>query len=121
MSALYVVAAQPDPPGKDSTRGTATDYMLNQEWVEFTALQDRNLAGDSLSHVTFNQWCQVTGADELYRFASGQFAAGKHVRVHTGRGADYWEGDLYHLFWGVSGSCGTTPAGIERRSLTTVA
>ncbi len=100
MSALYIVAAQPNPPGKDSARGTATDHMLNQEWLEFAALQDRNLAGDSLTNVTFNQWCQVTGADQLYRFASGQLAAGKHVRVHTGRGTDYWDGNVWHAYAG---------------------
>ena len=102
MSELYIVAAQPNPPGRDTIYGTATNDMLNREWVEFKAVQNRNLHGDVLSHITFDRLCKTTGSDELLRFGTGELKAGKRVRVHTGRGSNYWDGDTYHMYAGRS-------------------
>lgn len=102
MSALYIIAAQPNPPGRDTVNGTTTNNMLNQEWVEFMAVQKRNLSGDVLSHLTFDRLCQITGSDDLIRFSNGELKVDQHVRVHTGQGSNYWDGDIYHMYAGRS-------------------
>jgi hypothetical protein len=43
---LYIVAAQPNPPGRDASYGRTTNEVLNAEWVEFVALSNRDLTGD---------------------------------------------------------------------------
>lgn len=102
MSTLYVVQAQPNPPGKDTLRrGLATDDQLNKEWVELEAIDgDRNLSGDVVSHLTFSGVCQVTGEDVLIEFSAGTLARGQRLRLHTGRGTNQWVGTTYHMYLG---------------------
>ncbi len=97
VSELYIVAAQPNPPGRDSSYGRTTNDRLNEEWLEFRALQDRNLIGDVLTNLTFNERCQRTGVQELLRFTD-HLKSGQHVRVHTGRGTPGWVGNTYHMY-----------------------
>jgi hypothetical protein len=103
MSTLYIVQAQPNPPGKDTIRrGTATDRQLNEEWVEFEAVNgDRTLAGDAISHLTFSGTCQVTGQDVLMRFNEGTLRQGQRLRLHTGRGINQWIGGTFHMYLGL--------------------
>jgi hypothetical protein len=99
MPSLYIVRAQPNPRGKDTTRsGYVTNEKLNEEWIEFEAREVRNLVGDVLSHLTFTGSCQQTGADTLINFGSGQLLVGQRVRVHTGRGTNQWVGSVYHMY-----------------------
>ena len=100
MSTLYIVQAQPNPPGKDTVRqGYTTHAQLNEEWVEFEASGgDRILVGDAISHLTFSHTCGVTGEDELTRFEGGTLPAGKRLRLHTGRGTPQWVGDVMHVY-----------------------
>lgn len=97
---LYIIAAQPNPPGRDASYGQTTNDILNEEWVEFKALQARNLVGDALSHLTFSSLCQRTGQEIVIRFDSGQLKAGQRVRIHTGSGANVWIGDTYDMYLG---------------------
>jgi hypothetical protein len=102
MSTLYIVQAQPNPPGKDALRrGLATAYQLNEEWVEFEAINgDRNLVGDVVSHLTFSPTCQVTGEDVLINFSDGTLRQGQRLRLHTGRGVNQWAGTTFHMYLG---------------------
>lgn len=101
MPDLYIVAAQPNPPGRDSSLpGHATNDKLNEEWLEFEARADRSLSGDELSHLTFNMYCQQTGSDLVMRFGSVSLRRGQKVRVHTGTGYDMWVGNTYHVYAG---------------------
>ena len=102
MADLIITSAQPNPPGKDSARSTTTNAKLNEEWVEFTAERDRALIEDELSHLTFNNYCQRTGQERILQFASVQIKAGQRVRVHTGSGTAYWDGNTLHVYAGRS-------------------
>lgn len=103
MPDLYIVAAQPNPPGKDASRpGFTTNQTLNEEWVEFEAVTARNLTGDELSHLTFNNSCQRTGQDTIVRFGAVQLQRGQRVRVHTGSGTNQWLGNTLHVYAGRS-------------------
>lgn len=102
MSTLYIVQAQPNPPGKDTIRrGAATDRQLNEEWVEFEAINgDRTLTGDAVSHLTFGGTCQVTGQDVLMPFSQGMLRQGHRLRLHTGPGVNQWVGTTFHMYVG---------------------
>jgi hypothetical protein len=103
MPDLYLVAIQPNPPGRDASRfGTTTNAKLNEEWVEFEALAARNLSGDELAHLTFNSACQRTGQDAVLKFGTVQLQRGQRVRVHTGTGTAQWVGNTLHVYAGRS-------------------
>lgn len=103
MPDLYLVAVQPNPPGRDASRfGTTTNAKLNEEWVEFEALAARNLISDELAHLTFNAACQRTGRDILVKFGNVQLQRGQRVRVHTGVGTDAWVQNTLHVYAGRS-------------------
>lgn len=102
MSSLYIVQAQPNPRGKDTVRrGIATNDQLNEEWIEFEAINgDRNLTGDTVTHLTFSNTCAVTGANELIRFSDGTLSNGLRLRLHSGTGTKGWSGNLFHMYLG---------------------
>lgn len=101
MPDLLVTRALPNPAGKDRSGGHAPNEQLNGEWVQFLNTTQGNLSLDGLAldHVTFNQYCQQTGAETLVTF-TGSLGPGRSIRVHTGVGNGYWEGDVYHFFAG---------------------
>lgn len=99
MPDLQIVAAQPNPPGRDTLRpGMATNQKLNEEWVEFAAQSSRSLIGDVLRHETYDQWCNRTGTADLCKFGSVQLQTGQRVRVCSGRGSDQWVGTTLFVF-----------------------
>jgi hypothetical protein len=102
MSTLYIVQAQPNPPGKNVVRGGhATDRQLNEEWIESEARNgDRNLTGDVISHLTFSPLCGVTGQDVLVNFSQGALRQGQRLRLHTGAGAGQWIGNTFYMYSG---------------------
>lgn len=101
MAELLVTRALPNPAGKDRSGGHAPNEQLNGEWVQFLNATQRTLSldGVALDHTAFNHSCQKTGTVTLIAF-TGTLGAGRSVRVHTGSGAGYWEGDIYHFFAG---------------------
>lgn len=99
MPDLLIVAAQPNPPGRDALRpGVAANTTLNSEWIEFAAQASRNLTGDFLYHETFNSSCVRTGASPLMKFGAIQLQPGNRVRVCSGRGTDAWMGNTLYVF-----------------------
>ncbi len=76
--------------------------MLNEEWLEFEALVDRILAGDTLWNLEYGPYCRVLRRAELVRFSSGTALKGQRVRVHTGRGRDHLMGYTHHVYLGRS-------------------
>jgi hypothetical protein len=100
MSSLYLTAIMPNPPGRD--RVTSSAARLNEEWVEFAAVDpNRNLAGDELHHLTFTSYgCSVTGRVCLERFGAVAVLREQRVRVHTGSGQPWWEGNVLHWYLG---------------------
>lgn len=99
MTELLVIAAQPNPPGRDVTRpGSTTNELLNQEWIEIAAQATRSVIGDELFHETFTAGCLRTGVDALLRFPVGQLIARQRVRVCTGHGAPHWLGNTWYLY-----------------------
>ncbi len=100
MSALYIVQAQPNPPGKDaSRRGQTTNHQLNEEWTEFEAVGGPvAVTGQSIAHLTFAGACQVTGQATLMTFGDGSLSQGRRLRLHTGRGTNAWAGNTYHMY-----------------------
>lgn len=99
MSALLVTYALPNPAGKDRSSLGVTNSQLNGEWVEFknNIGQSVLLDGVSLVHQTYNQSCQRTGSDSLMTF-KGSLGYGQSVRVHTGTGETFQDGNVFHLF-----------------------
>jgi hypothetical protein len=96
---LYIIAAQPNPPGKDVARyGNVRNEQLVAEWVEFQAVGNRELIGDLLSHLTFDSNCQRTGADVLHKFGSITVNVGEKIRVHTGSGVDVKSAGTHHIY-----------------------
>jgi len=112
---FLVTRALPNPYGKDrSPSYGAPNQQLNGEWIEFAnaTRQILSLDGLTMSHYTFNFRCEQSGEDVLTSF-SGQLGVGKSIRVHTGTGNGYWEGDVFHFFLGRSNyawnnQCGDT-------------
>jgi hypothetical protein len=102
MSTLYIVQAQPNPPGKDTLRrGQASHTQLNEEWIEFEAVGgERQLSGDVVSHLTFSSTCAVTGEDVLVSFSQGTLKQGQRLRLHTGSGVNQWSGNVFHMYLG---------------------
>lgn len=102
MSTLYIVQAQPNPPGKDTLRrGQATNAQLNEEWMEFEAIGgDRQLIEDTVSHLTFSSTCTATGDDVLITFGQGTLKQGQRLRLHTGTGINQWSGNVFHMYLG---------------------
>lgn len=99
MPDLIITSAQPNPPGRDAARpGVTSNAKLNEEWVEFTAQRDRALIEDQLSHLTFNNYCQRSGQESIFRFGSVHLMARHRVRVHTGSGTGYRDGNLLHVY-----------------------
>jgi hypothetical protein len=99
---FIVTGALPNPYGKDrSATYGVPNQQLNGEWIEFAnaTRQPLSLDGLTLLHNTFDSRCKQTGEDTLTSF-TGQLGAGKSIRVHSGRGDGYWEGDLFHFFLG---------------------
>lgn len=102
MPDLYVTRALPNPPGKDRTPANrATNEQLNAEWVEFQNTTDRTLSldGVSLTHMTFDNRCNPHHEDHLTAF-TGSLQAGRSIRIHTGSGTGWWEGDIFHFYLG---------------------
>ena len=99
---LYITQAQPNPPGKDTVRrGYATADQLNNEWLEFEARGgNRNLTGDTISHLTFGTACTVTGQEILMKFNEGTLNQGNRIRLHTGPGVSQWVGNVFHMYAG---------------------
>jgi hypothetical protein len=102
MSTLYIVQAQPNPPGKDTLRrGQATNAQLNEEWIEFEAVGgERQLVDDTVSHFTFSNNCTVTGEGTLITFGQGTLKQGQQLRLHTGSGVNQWSGNVFHMYLG---------------------
>lgn len=101
MSTLYIVRAQPNPPGKDAASGQTTNERLNEEWLEFEAINgDRTLLDDQVLHLTFSNSCSVTGQDVVFAFGSGTLNQGNRIRLHTGSGQPFWSGKVYHMYMG---------------------
>jgi len=99
MPDLLIVAAQPNPSGRDTARpGLALNHTLNEEWVEFAAQAARNLTGDTLYHETYGTGCARTGTTALYTFPSIQLQPGHRVRVCTGRGTNQWSGTTLYIY-----------------------
>ena len=99
MPDLLIVAAQPNPLGRDTTRpGFATNNSLNNEWLEFVAQAARNLVGDVLHHETYGSACVRSGSTPLITFPSVQLQPGHRVRVCTGRGANEWTGGTLFFY-----------------------
>lgn len=102
MSDLYVTFAIPNPSGKDRTPSNqVTNDQLNGEWVQFQNTTERTLSleGVALAHVTFGPGCRPLDEDRLVTF-SGSLSASKSVRVHSGSGTGWWEGDVFHFYLG---------------------
>ena len=99
MSNLLVTFALPNPVGKDRSASGVSNSQLNGEWAEFKNVinQTVSLDGVSLVHQTYNQSCQRTGSDSLMTF-KGTLASGQSVRVHTGTGETFQDGNVFHLF-----------------------
>ena len=102
MARLYVVQAQPNPPGRDTVSpGRATNDQLNREWVELEAIEgNRDVAGDEVLQLTFSPRCEVTGSDVLIKFGSGTLNQGNRIRLHTGSGTAGWEGNIFLMYLG---------------------
>ena len=99
MPDLLIVAAQPNPPGRDGARpGYAANATLNAEWIEFAAQATRNLNGDVLYHETYGAGCVRTGTSTLVTFGAIQLQPGQRVRVCTGRGANQWVGSTLYVY-----------------------
>ena len=94
-SAIQFRKIQYDPSGSDVP---ATNYQLNREYVTMTntGTTTRTLTG----------WTVRDLANHVYTFPSFKLGPGKSVRLHTGKGTN----DSSNLYWGVVGTCGTTPA-----------
>lgn len=99
MPNLLVTFALPNPAGKDRSAFGVSNNQLNGEWVEFknNVNQTVSLEGVSLVHQTYNQICQRTGSDSLLTF-TGSLGYGQSVRVHTGSGETFQDGNVFHLF-----------------------
>ena len=100
MTELYITKATPNPAGKDHAAGRPpTNDQLNGEWLEFKNTTQRVLSLDDirLVHNTFNNYCTKTGEATFVNFKGG-VAAGKSIRVHSGSGQGWWEGDVYHFY-----------------------
>lgn len=91
--------ALPNPAGKDRSASGVSNTQLNGEWVEFrnNISQAVTLNGVSLFHQTYNQSCQRTGYDSLINF-NGSLAPGQSIRLHTGTGQTFQDGNVFHLF-----------------------
>jgi len=101
MSDLVIVAAQPNPPGRDrAARGSSQNRILNEEWIEIRAATARSLIGDEVWHRTHTSSCVPNGVARYYKFGSLFLSAGQSVRVHTGVGQAFWEGSTHHVFAG---------------------
>ena len=103
MPDLYITMAVPNPAGMDRTPANrVTNDQLNGEWLEFKniSLQIVSLTNVKLAHYTFDDHCKKTGEADLVTFGQGSLASGKGIRVHTGRGEGWWEGDIYHFYSG---------------------
>jgi hypothetical protein len=102
MPDLYITKALPNPAGKDRTpTHQVTVDQLNGEWLEFQNISNKNLnlEGVHLDHYTFDNLCRQTGEAILVTL-NCSLASRKSMRVHTGRGQAWWEGDLYHVYAG---------------------
>lgn len=99
MPDLLIVAAQPNPPGRDTSySGYAPNERLNAEWIEFAAQAARNLTGDVLYHETYDGNCVRIETASLYTFPSVQLQSGNRVRVCTGRGTPHWIGSTLYVY-----------------------
>jgi hypothetical protein len=74
--------------------------QLNAEWLELHATAAVNLTGMTLSHLTFDRECRVTGQEVVVQFSAGTLTAGQRLRLHTGSGANGWNGGTYHMYLG---------------------
>ena len=104
MGTLYLTQIQPNPPGRDTVSpGKATAAQLNIEWVQVTLIgtDGRSLQGDRLDHSTYSSTgCMLLGNEKVIEFASGTLLPGQSMRVHTGPGESWWEGNLVHTYAG---------------------
>lgn len=98
---VYIQQAQPNPPGRDRVAtGKATVAQLNAEWLELHATSAVNLTGMTLSHLTFDREGRVTGTEVVVPFSAGTLTAGQRLRLHTGPGANGWNGGTFHMYLG---------------------
>lgn len=102
MTDLEISRALPNPAGKDRTPANRiTNEQLNGEWIQFrnTTQKALSIDGVTISHHTFNAYCQMTDEDQLTSF-TGPMPAGSSIRLHTGTGQPSDEGSLRHLYLG---------------------
>jgi hypothetical protein len=104
MSSLYLTKIQPNPPGRDAAGGIALPGKLNEEFVEFEVRgASRNMSGDLLTQLTFRTGsCTVSGTDAIFKFGSIEIPPGRSIRIHTGAGSAYWDGNVLHAYAGRS-------------------
>jgi hypothetical protein len=96
-SSLKIIAAKPNPTGKDRNSSGPLARQLQGEWVDL-----RNdgptvvsLASKHLSHQPFDSSCRPTGQPQIYWSGDATITLqpGQTVRIHTGRKADAWQAD----------------------------
>jgi len=100
MPKLMVSRAHPNPSGRDRTPShQVTAQQLTDEWIEFanTSALNLTLDGFALNHYTFDHACSKTGEDRLIEF-SGYLEKGHSLRVHTGSGSTFTEGQVKHVY-----------------------
>ncbi len=100
MPKLMVSRAHPNPSGKDRTPShQVTNQQLIDEWIELANTTALNLPldGFALNHYTFDHACSKTGEDRLIEL-SGYLEKGHSLRVHTGSGSTFTEGQVKHVF-----------------------
>lgn len=115
MPDLLITRALPNPIGKDRTPANqVTNDQLNSEWIEFRNETGGRLTIDGvrLNHTTFTDRC-IPIQEALVTSFNGQMPAGSSIRVHTGSGTPWDDGDVRHLYAGLrnyvwNNRCGDT-------------
>jgi hypothetical protein len=97
---LLVTRLLPNPPGKDRPPfGPPSNEQLNKEWIQFLNVSgtDLKMDGVALLHTTFSGSCRKVGTETLITF-KGNMPKGSSIRVHSGSGEAWTEGDLRHIY-----------------------
>ena len=102
MATLFVVQASPNPRGRDTVRpGLATNAQLNEEWVEIEAQGGLvSLVGVRLTNLTYRNGCSISGEATLVEFTAGSLNQGQRLRIHSGQGNTWWDGNTDHFYLG---------------------
>ena len=93
MTRIQIVAAKPNPTGRDKAGSFPLTRQLQGEWVDIqnTSSSRTSLSGVSFAHLAFGPVCSNPQTSTAWRDIENLVLEPNEVlRIHSGKSGDHW-------------------------------